>query len=129
MVVYEEFFKGVKLNDFIARRQMSDAAISQIMNMLCAAVKSLHKDFGTPIIHRDIKPENILVKDNNGKLELRLIDFGISRNFDEASAGDTYKYGTVGYAPPEQFGFTQTDERSDIFSLGKVLEFLCNAEN
>lgn len=67
------------------------------------------------IIHRDIKPENMLL-DESG--HLYLIDFGIARIYRPGKANDTQLLGTVGYAAPEQFGYAQSDFRSDIYSIG-----------
>ena len=55
---------------------------------------------------------------------IRLIDFGISRIAKDDSDTDTDFLGTKGYAPPEQFGFGQTDSRSDIYSLGVLTQRL-----
>lgn len=129
LYVYEEFFDGERLDTFIAHNKASLDLISKVMQKLIAAVKTLHEGFFDVVIHRDIKPSNILVKQTHDGVDLRLIDFGISRNFVDGVQNDTYKYGTIGYAPPEQFGFKQTDERSDIYSLGKVLEFLVDNSN
>ena len=49
-----------------------------------------------------------------------MIDFGISRKTKEGRTKDTTFLGTAGYAAPEQFGFMQTDIRSDIYSIGVV---------
>lgn len=74
-----------------------------------------------PVIHRDIKPQNVIV-DNDGNCHF--IDMGISRFFDHSMSHDTLVMGTKQMAPPEQFGFRQTDKRSDIYSLG-VLMYYC----
>ncbi|MDO4332178.1 MAG: protein kinase [Eubacteriales bacterium] len=74
-----------------------------------------------PVIHRDIKPQNVIV-DNDGNCHF--IDMGISRFFDRTQSHDTLIMGTKQMAPPEQFGFRQTDKRSDIYSLG-VLMYYC----
>jgi serine/threonine protein kinase len=71
-----------------------------------------------PVVFRDLKPSNIMI-DHDGRV--KLIDFGIARFFKEDKDGDTYVYGTPGYASPEQYGTGQTDVRSDIFSLGATL--------
>ena len=55
---------------------------------------------------------------------LKLIDFGISRSKKEGQSQDTTLLGTVGYAAPEQFGFGQTDERTDIYATGVLLNVL-----
>ena len=53
-----------------------------------------------------------------------LIDFGIARVWREGEEADTTHFGTRSYAPPEQYGFGQTDVRSDVYALG-MLAFFC----
>lgn len=86
----------------------------------CSAVKALHERFDPPIIHRDIKPDNVIAVPEG----VVLIDFGAARSYDEGKDRDTHPYATRDYAPPEQFGYAQTDARSDIYSLGMLLVFL-----
>ena len=52
---------------------------------------------------------------------ITIIDFDIARIRKEEADSDTEFLGTVGYASPEQFGFAQTDKRSDIYSLGVLI--------
>lgn len=126
LFVVEEFIVGKNLDIYIANQTFRVNELSSIFNQLCGAVNFLHTNFSTDIIHRDIKPSNILITKTG---QVKLIDFGIARNFEEKANNDTHKFGTVGYASPEQFGFSQTDVRSDVYSLGKVLEFLYNPNN
>lgn len=126
LIVFEEYIEGQTLSDYIKTQTYSEDEIYKLFSQLCQAVKFLHKKLKEPVIHRDIKPENILVT-NAG--DMKLIDFGISRKFDQKKESDTFKFGTVGYASPEHFGYQQTDERSDVFSMGKVLEFLYDQKN
>ncbi|MDO4544355.1 MAG: protein kinase [Clostridia bacterium] len=74
-----------------------------------------------PVIHRDIKPQNIIVKPDGS---IALIDFDIARQYSEKAETDTQFFGTRVYAPPEQYGFSQTDCRTDVYSLGVLLRFL-----
>ena len=112
------------LNELVKERRMEEAQIIKLMLQLCDTLIYLHGQ--TPaVIHRDIKPQNIIV-DEAGKI--KLIDFGISRLYDKSAHNDTVFIGTQEFAPPEQYGFSQTDERSDIFSLGVVLCWLLTGE-
>lgn len=73
------------------------------------------------IIHRDINTNNILIS-NDGIV--KLIDFNIARQKKQAQGADTSILGTVGYAAPEQYGFLQTDERTDIYAIGVLWNVL-----
>jgi len=56
-----------------------------------------------------------------------LIDLGIARMRVDGASHDTTRLGTWGFAAPEQYGFAQTDARSDVFSLGRVLAYALTA--
>lgn len=117
VTVVTEFVPGETLDKARATKALDTA---KAFGMICDAVTELHERFDPPIIHRDIKPSNIIVSEECATL----IDFGIARSVNDQSAQDTTHLGTRDYAPPEQFGFIQTDERSDIYTLGLVLYFL-----
>ena len=77
------------------------------------------------LLHRDIKPQNVIV-DSFGKCHF--IDLGISRFLNSSKTSDTLVMGTRLTAPPEQFGYQQTDLRSDIYSLGILLLYCITGE-
>lgn len=74
-----------------------------------------------PIIHRDIKPQNIVIMPNG---QYKIIDIGSARNYNHEKDCDTIYSGTAATAAPEQFGYAQTDERTDIYALGMLILFL-----
>lgn len=118
-VLIEEYIEGAKLSDVISRNgHLPLFTALSITLQLCAVVEFLHNQRPNPVIHRDIKPDNIIFQPNG---QIKLIDFGAARNFDSVKSRDTVLIGTVGYAPPEQFGFGQTDCRADIYAIGKTL--------
>lgn len=116
LVVVMEYIQGRTLRDEVYERDGSVALAAQWFPLLCDGVMELHEQFSPPLIHRDLKPTNIVVSDAG----LTIIDFGIARAFREGAAGDTAHFGTRCYAPPEQFGYGQTDERSDVYALPAV---------
>ncbi len=122
-VVIMEHVDGETLSDVVYRCDPSVALACDVFPRLCDAVAELHEAFDPPIIHRDLKPSNIMLSQDS----LTIIDFGIARSFKEDAEEDTCRFGTRAYAPPEQFGFGQTDVRSDIYALGMLLYF-CLAE-
>ena len=86
---------------------------------LCDALSYLHSQ-KPPIIYRDMKPANVMLKPEGN---IKIIDFGIAREYKEQNLSDTTVLGTRGYAPPEQYS-GQTDPRSDIFALGMTMHQL-----
>lgn len=86
---------------------------------LCDALSYLHSQ-KPPIIYRDMKPANVMLKPEGN---IKIIDFGIAREYKEQNLADTTVLGTKGYASPEAYS-GQTDPRSDIFSLGMTMHNL-----
>lgn len=99
------------------------ALADRLMPSLCDAVLELHECPGGPIVHRDLTPANVIVPVADPTRPV-LIDFGIARRWKDGARCDTTHFGTRAYAPPEQFGFGQTDVRSDVYALG-MLAFFC----
>lgn len=119
LIVIMEYVPGETLAELVVRKGPSSALAKRLATPLCDAVAELHESFDPPLIHRDIKPSNIIVSGE----AVTIIDFGIARSWHEDATEDTTHFGTRPYAPPEQFGFGQTDERSDVYALGMVLYF------
>ena len=118
--IVREYIEGDTLNAYAAKKQLSLSEIVDISKQLCDILEVLH-NHDPQIVHRDIKPENIIVRPD-GKIVL--IDFDIARTFKEGEETDTVFFGTKVYAPPEQYGFGQTDSRADIYSFGVLLRWL-----
>ncbi|MCF0240338.1 MAG: protein kinase [Streptococcus gallolyticus] len=117
-----ESCEGKTLEKWIENREINRYEALVVFRAICEIVNSLHK-IQPQIIHRDLKPENILLNKTTDGFWLYLLDFGIARNPKEGAKNDTVLLGTKEYAAPEQYGFAQTDQRSDIYSLGKILYY------
>lgn len=89
---------------------------------VCEAAGWLHAH---GVVHRDLTPDNVVVAEDGA----HVIDLGISRVPCPGAAHDTTLLGTRGYAAPEQYGFAQTDARSDVFSVGRLALFLLTGED
>lgn len=121
-LVLEEYISGSLLDKVLSDNISKKHAI-RYMEELIEAVSAIHS-LNPPIIHRDIKPENIIITNDNS---LKLLDFDAVREYrEEEKNQDTRILGTRGYAAPEQYGFSQTDERSDIYSIGIVCREIAN---
>lgn len=126
LIVIEEFINGETLQQVLENEEyLNENIVIEYMIELCEILDILHKQ-SPPIIHRDIKPENIII--SNDKV-LKLIDFDISRTYKEGENLDTTLLGTKGYASPEQFGFEQTDGRSDIYAMGVMMNVLTTGKH
>lgn len=125
LCIAEEYIDGRTLDVYLAEETLTDWQKLELMVHLCEALEVLHL-CKPPIIHRDIKPSNILITTDG---VLKIIDFDASRQYKtEKNTSDTRLLGTIEYAAPEQFGYAQTDVRSDIYSVGVVFSELAMKE-
>lgn len=125
--VVMDYIEGEPLNKVLDRygAQTQDIVIAWAED-LCGVLDYLHAQ-NPPIIYRDMKPANIMLQPNGN---IKLIDFGIAREYKEQNLEDTVSLGTKGYAAPEQFGGKgQTDRRTDIYCLGVTLYHLLTGKN
>ena len=120
LCVVRDYVEGTALSDHVRENAMTQEEIVAVCCKLCDVLSYLHSR-PQPVIHRDIKPENVILTPAGG---VCLIDFDIARTFKPEAESDTLFFGTKGYAPPEQYGFAQTDARTDIYSLGVLLRYL-----
>ncbi|XCP84505.1 protein kinase [Roseburia hominis] len=124
IIIIEEYIEGRTLADLLTERCMEEEETVQIALELCSALKILHH--ATPmIICRDLKAENVII-DKTG--HVKLIDFNIARIFREGQHRDTVLLGTAEYAAPEQFGYFQTDNRTDIYALGVLINYMLSGK-
>ncbi len=122
------FIEGETLADYFSHalggKLPLDEAL-QIGMQLCTVLGYLHNQ-QPAVIFRDLKPANIMRTPDG---HIYLIDFGIARHFKPGQAKDTAYFGSMGYAPREQFGRAQTTPRSDIYSLGATLHQLISGHD
>ena len=120
LCIVREYIEGETLADYARERQLSVEDVVSIAQRLCDILEVLHMH-KPAVVHRDIKPENLIVKPDG---QIVLIDFDIARCVKDGAGADTVFFGTKGYAPPEQYGFGQTDARADIYALGVLLRWM-----
>lgn len=125
LVVLMEHACGETLRELVGREPDARGRLGlalRVFPALCEAVAELHGALGHPVVHRDVTPSNVVCPAGDPSA-LTLVDLGIARSCDPDADGDTAYFGTRPYAPPEQFGFGQTDVRTDVYALGMVLFF------
>lgn len=116
-----QYIKGETLESHLQRAPggyLEETEALRLSIGLAEVMQRMH-NLDTPVIFRDLKPSNIMLTPDG---KFFLIDFGIARNFTPGKAKDTTPLGSPGFAPPEQYGRAQTDQRSDIYSLGATLQ-------
>jgi serine/threonine protein kinase len=119
LFVVEEYIQGVTLQSYIEENgALDDESVKKISLAICNGLSQIHN---LGIVHRDITPGNIMIS-NSG--EIKIIDFGISRLEKNSQTKDTQILGTQGYAAPEQYGFSQTNNKADIYALGVLINYM-----
>lgn len=121
LYIIMDYIEGESLDKILKEYgpQPEEVVIDWAMQ-ICDAFSYLHSQ-NPKIIYRDMKPANIMLKPEGN---IKIIDFGIAREYKEQNLQDTTVLGTRGYASPEHYGSRQTDERSDIFTLGMTMHHL-----
>lgn len=125
--IIEDYIEGETLSSVLETQgaQPQELVIEWAMQ-ICEALEYLHTR-KPPIIYRDMKPANVMIKPDGN---IKVIDFGIAREYKDQSLADTVSLGTKGYAAPEQFGGKgQTDARTDVYCLGVTLYHLLTGQN
>ncbi len=112
-----EFIKGQSLKDMIGMMgQLSPGQALSVVKQVCEGLAAAHK---LGVVHRDLKPSNIMI-DREGNI--RIMDFGIARSLKAKGITRTgTMIGTPEYMSPEQVEGLETDQRSDLYSLGVIL--------
>ena len=122
-VVIEEYVQGESLKEILLKKKtLGERETKKIIADICDGLLFLH---GLNIIHRDINPNNIIITNDN---TAKIIDFDICRSVKKNASCDTAVLGTVGYAAPEQFGFSQSDVRTDIYAAGVLANVMLTDE-
>ncbi|MBQ6230146.1 MAG: protein kinase [Eubacterium sp.] len=122
-IVVEQFIDGQNLGEMIEEDRnylkhvdSIDHIVSEILNVI-----EMLSELDPPIIHRDIKPDNIMIDKDK---KIYLVDFSISRELDGEKVRDTVAMGTRGFAAPEQYGFSESDIRTDFYGLGATVKYI-----
>ncbi|MCB9553679.1 MAG: serine/threonine protein kinase, partial [Myxococcales bacterium] len=123
----QEFIDGISLGKVLeANGPFTVPRAARVVDQLLAALAAAHK---VGIVHRDIKPSNIMLVDEHGEEEIRVLDFGIAKIFDseldETRLTDSGRViGTPAYMSPEQIRSHEVGPTTDIYSTGVLLYHL-----
>lgn len=122
LITIEEYIQGNTLYDLIENKHKKFTLdeVKNIVSQLCDIMLQFHI-YEPSITHRDIKASNIILDKHD---KVFVIDFNITRQFDENKSQDTQLMGTFGYAAPEQYGFKQCTPQTDIYAIGVLCKYL-----
>lgn len=129
-----EFIEGKTLREHIESDDLSLIESVKIAEQAADALAAAHK---AHIIHRDIKPENIMIREDG---YAKILDFGLAKPIPHAAGEEDATVslvntdpgmvmGSVKYMSPEQARGKDTDQRTDIWSLGVVLYEMMTGHN
>ena len=121
-LVIEEFIEGDTLGFLLKGALFSQEETKKIVRQVCQALWVLHS---IGAVHRDVKPENIILRGDQAVL----IDFDAARFHKLEAENDTQILGTTGFAAPEQYGLSQTDQRTDIFAVGVLINVMLTGKH
>ncbi|MCJ7511661.1 MAG: serine/threonine-protein kinase [Anaerolineales bacterium] len=112
-----DFIEGVDLHARAKRHPPSVDEVLRWADALCDALGYLHTRT-PPIIHRDVKPANVKLQPDG---TIVLVDFGLAKVFDQHQTTTGARGLTPGFSPPEQYGGSRTDARTDQYSLAATI--------
>ena len=125
LIVVEEYVQGRSLKQVLDEHGLlNEEQAYEIAVQLVDILVRLHQ-LEPAIVHRDIKPSNIIIEKNG---HVNLIDFNAARHVNADKNEDTRMLGTVYFAAPEQFGFGQSDERTDRYGLGATINYIMTGD-
>ncbi|MBA8954904.1 protein kinase [Actinomadura namibiensis] len=120
-----EYIEGPSLLEYVTGNgPLQPGMLHGVAVGVAAALVAIHS---AGLVHRDLKPSNVLLSITGP----RVIDFGIARALDEASAHTRtgQVVGTPGYISPEQVTAQETTPAADLFAWGCLVAFAANGRN
>ena len=119
-----ELLEGETLAERLDREALGAVDLVRLLLPIAEALCFVHE---SGFIHRDLKPENIFLARSGGRVQPKLLDFGIAKamgaqaNRPRCLSGPGFIVGSPGYMSPEQATGAELDERADVWSLCVVL--------
>jgi len=116
-----EYVSGGELYDEIVKRgSFTESDACTVLRQVLSATEYLHEN---GIAHRDLKPENLLISSESGGLQVKIADFGLSKDFSDSNAMTTC-CGSPSYVAPEVLQQGMYNNSCDIWSIGVILYVL-----
>jgi len=124
-----ELLEGESLEDILKRHDT--VAVPEMLRIAREIARGLSAFHDRGLLHRDLKPSNVFLAGTSGPGTVKLLGFGLARCLEGPApsiARSGVIVGTPGFTAPEQARGLAPDARSDLFSLGCVLYYLCTGQ-
>ncbi len=118
LYLVEQYMEGESLHSICQSEHLTISVILSYSIQLCDLITYLHQ-LPNPVLHLDINPNNIIVNQSR----LALIDFSAAIFLSDSNQSIS-RFGTVGFAAPEQFSNKPIDERTDIYGIGCTIKYM-----
>lgn len=120
LYLIEEYVQGESLEEFLLyQSHISQNTFYDFSLQLCDIFRYLHNLKPSPILYLDLKPEHIIVCG----MQIKLIDFNVATYLSNLGNICTL-LGNEAFSAPEYSSGVLPDLRSDIYSIGKIMEYL-----
>lgn len=126
LVLVMEYAAGLTLQEAIRdAAPFAVGSVARVVDQLASGLSAVH---GEGLVHRDLKPSNVvLTHDAERGMMAKILDFGITRSFDDPTQSITatgVTMGTATFMSPEQLDGASLDARADVFALGAVAAYM-----
>lgn len=116
-----ELVEGQTLDEVMQPGALPPSHAVDILIQVSAALRAVHE---AGLVHCDLSPRNVMVTSRSGRLEAKVLDFGIARSMNmagrESQLGELWGFGTPACSAPELLAGDDVDSRADLYSLGTL---------
>ena len=112
-----EYVDGKSLSEHVRVGTLSEKQVKSILTEVCDGLNFLHRN---GLVHCNLNPENVMVSANDG--HVKLIDIGVPETKQDADRELLIK--EMEFVAPEIIKGEDFDSRADIYSIGKIMEFI-----
>lgn len=117
-----EYLEGTSLQYLVRNNPRGVTSEEDIFYVLSQVANALNYAHRQGVIHRDLKPANLVMVENNGEVQMKVVDFGMARLHEQIQrfTKTGHIVGSPLYMSPEQCMGQELDPRSDVYALGLV---------
>lgn len=116
-----ELVEGQTLDEVLQQGPLAPSHTVDLLLQVTAALSAVHE---VGLVHCDLSPRNVMVSSRSGRLEVKVLDFGIARSMTmagrEHAPGELWGFANPAFSAPELLLGQEVDARADLYSLGTL---------